>query len=150
MDMDEQQFTNEEQFVVFKLGHEEFAVDIMQVQEIIKIPPITRVPNASPFIEGVINLRGNIVSVNNMNHIFNMGQEAEETESSRIIVLKLEKRVFGIRVDAVVEVIRLQKDQIEPPPTVNLSLGREFVLGIGKLENRLLILLDTHKLFDVL
>ena len=97
----------EEQLVNFSLGSEEFGVDIMRVQEIIRIPPITRVPKAPDYVEGVINLRGNVIPVISLRTRFGMGR-VEETDLSRIIVLQVQTKVFGIRVDAVTEVLRIE------------------------------------------
>lgn len=133
----------EEQLVTFGLGAEEFGVDIMLVQEIIRIPPITRVPKAPSFVEGVINLRGNVIPVVSLRNRFSM-EHAEETDLSRIIVLQVDNRVFGIRVDAVTEVLRLDTDAIEPPPPVALGVDSHYIRGVGKIGERLLILLDLE------
>lgn len=131
----------EEQLVTFGLGSEEFGVDIMRVQEIIRIPPITRVPKAPSYVEGVINLRGNVIPVVSLRTRFGL-ESAQDTDLSRIIVLQVEKKVFGIRVDAVTEVLRLDAASIEPPPPVVLGMDAQFIRGVGKLGERLLILLD--------
>ncbi|AET70295.1 chemotaxis signal transduction protein [Desulfosporosinus orientis DSM 765] len=131
----------EEQLVTFSLGSEEFGVDIMRVQEIIRIPPITRVPKASEYVEGVINLRGNVIPVISLRTRFGMPR-VEETDLSRIIVLQVQNKVFGIRVDAVTEVLRLDSEGIEPPPPISLGMDAQFIRGVGKIEERLLILLD--------
>ena len=113
----------------------------MRVQEIIRIPPITRVPKAPSYVEGVINLRGNVIPVVSLRNRFGMDR-TEETDLSRIIVLQVQNKVFGIRVDAVTEVLRLDTDAIEPPPPVALGMDSHFILGVGKIEERLLILLN--------
>jgi Chemotaxis signal transduction protein len=134
----------EEQLVTFSLGTEEFGVDIMLVQEIIRIPPITRVPKAPSFVEGVINLRGNVIPVVSLRSRFGM-ERVDETELSRIVVLQIQGKVFGIRVDAVTEVLRLDSEGIEPPPQVTMGMDSQFIRGVGKIGERLLILLDlTH------
>ena len=133
----------EEQLVTFSLGTEEFGVDIMRVQEIIRIPPITRVPKAPTYVEGVINLRGNVIPVVSIRTRFGM-ERAEETDLSRIIVLQVQNKVFGIRVDAVTEVLRIDADSIEPPPPVALGMDSMFIRGVGKINERLLILLDLN------
>lgn len=131
----------EEQLVTFSLGSEEFGVDIMCVQEIIRIPPITRVPKAPSYVEGVINLRGNVIPVVSLRTRFGM-EPVEEDDLSRIIVLQVQNKVFGIRVDAVTEVLRLDEDSIEPPPPVSLGVDASFIRGVGKIGERLLILLN--------
>lgn len=130
-----------EQLVTFGLGTEEFGVDIMSVQEIIRITPITRVPKAPSYVEGVINLRGNVIPVISLRTRFSMDR-VEETDLSRIIVLQVQNKVFGIRVDAVTEVLRLDTEAIEPPPPVALGMDSRFILGVGKIQERLLILLN--------
>ncbi|ODA42525.1 chemotaxis protein CheW [Desulfosporosinus sp. BG] len=135
----------EEQLVTFSLGSEEFGVDIMRVQEIIRIPPITRVPKAPSYVEGVINLRGNVIPVVSLRNRFGMTR-VEETDLSRIIVLQVQSKVFGIRVDAVTEVLRIDSVDIEPPPQVALSMDSQFIRGVGKIGERLLILLDLDNI----
>ena len=133
----------EEQLVTFSLGTEEFGVDIMLVQEIIRIPPVTRVPNSPSYVEGVINLRGNVIPVVSLRNRFGM-ELVEDTDLSRIIVLQVQNKVFGIRVDAVTEVLRLEADSIEPPPPVALGMDSQYIRGVGKIGERLLILLDLE------
>ena len=135
----------EEQLVTFSLGTEEFGVDIMLVQEIIRIPPITRVPKAPPYVVGVINLRGNVIPVVSLRNRFGM-TSVEETDLSRIIVLQIKSKVFGIQVDAVTEVLRLDSEGIEPPPPISLGIDSQFIRGVGKLGERLLILLELDQI----
>lgn len=135
----------EEQLVTFSLGSEEFGVDIMKVQEIIRIPPITRVPKAPRYVEGVINLRGNIIPVVNLRVRFGMPTE-EETVLSRIVVFQVDGKVFGIRVDGVTEVLHLDSENIEPPPPLTLGMNSKFIRGVGKIGERLLILLNLDQL----
>ena len=135
----------EEQMVTFNLGTEEFGVEIMKVQEIIRIPAITRVPKAPEYVEGVINLRGNVIPVVNLRIRFGM-PNIEETDSSRIVVLQVGNKEFGIRVDGVTEVMRLDSDSIEPPPPVAVGMDSHFIRGVGKMDDRLLILLNLDQI----
>ena len=135
----------EEQLVTFSLGSEEFGVDIMLVQEIIRIPPITRVPKAPAYVEGVINLRGNVIPVISLRTRFSMDL-VEETDLSRIIVLQVQTKVFGIRVDAVTEVLRIDSEAIEPPPPIALGIDSQFIRGVGKIGERLIILLELDQI----
>ncbi|MDR3270233.1 MAG: chemotaxis protein CheW [Peptococcaceae bacterium] len=137
----------EEQLVTFNLGTEEFGVDIMKVQEIIRIPAITRVPKAPAYIEGVINLRGNIIPVVDLRTRFHMPANAD-TDLSRIVVLQMEKRVFGVRVDAVNEVLRLSEENIEPPPPIAVGMEEHFIRNVGKVGDRILILINTDQIMD--
>lgn len=135
----------EEQMVTFSLGTEEFGVDIMKVQEIIRIPPITRVPKANSYVEGVINLRGIVIPIINLRSRFGM-LAAEDTDLSRIIVLQIESKVFGIMVDSVAEVLRLSDEAIEPPPAIAIGMDANFIRGVGKIGERLLILLKLDEI----
>lgn len=139
---------SEEQLVTFSLGAEEFGVDIMLVQEIIRITPITRVPGAPSFVEGVINLRGNIIPVVCLRTRFGM-PPAEEGDLSRIIVLQVQTKVLGIHVDAVSEVLRLDSEAIEPPPSLSMNLDAQFIRGVGKIDGRLIVLLEVDEIMGV-
>ncbi|VVB96958.1 CheW-like domain protein [uncultured archaeon] len=134
------------QLVVFNIGKEEFGVEIMRVQEIIRMTGITRIPQAPAYIRGIINLRGKIIVVLNLNEIMGM-ETKEQDENTRIIVANIDETVMGFIVDSVSEVIRLPEMNVEPAPAVIASkIGTEYVMGVGKMEDRLLILLDLDKI----
>jgi purine-binding chemotaxis protein CheW len=135
------------QLVVFRLAQEEYGVDIQQVREIIKVIDITRVPKAPKFIEGVINLRGQITPVMDLRKRLDL-PELERGEETRIIIIELGKNVVGMIVDAVTEVHRLPEKNIDPTPTISAEVGAEFINGVGKLGDRLLILLDLKKVLS--
>jgi purine-binding chemotaxis protein CheW len=137
----------EEQLVTFKLGKEEFGVDIMKVQEIIKIPPVTFVPRAPRFIEGVINLRGNVIPVISLKERFKM-ETTGSTNDARIIVIQVNGRTMGVIVDQVTEVIRIPEDAIEPPPPVAVGIDSGYLRGVGKIEDRLIVLLELDTIID--
>jgi purine-binding chemotaxis protein CheW len=132
------------QLVTFSLGNEEFSVDILKVQEIIRLMELTRVPKAPEFIEGVINLRGKVIPVMDLRKRFGM-PEAEDSSDARIIVVELKNTTVGFRVDGVSEVLRLPADTVEPPPTMVCGVETEYIKGVGKLDDRLIILLDVEK-----
>lgn len=134
------------QLVSFVLAGEEFAVDILAVQEINRMMDLTRVPQSPPEVEGVINLRGKIIPVVDLRKRFGM-PAVERTEQSRIVVVEINKRVLGFLVDRVNEVLRIDRGIVEPAPRMACSIESEFIAGVGKLEDRLLILLDLNKLF---
>jgi purine-binding chemotaxis protein CheW len=134
------------QLVSFVLAGEEFAVDILAVREINRMMDLTRVPQSPPEVEGVINLRGKIIPVVDLRKRFAM-PTAERTEHSRIVVVEINKRVLGFLVDRVNEVLRIGREIVEPAPRMACSIDSEFIAGVGKLEDRLLILLDLEKLF---
>ncbi|MEG1609993.1 MAG: chemotaxis protein CheW [Bilophila sp.] len=135
------------QLVTFKIADEEFGVDILKVQEIIRMMPITKVPNAPAFVEGVINLRGKVIPVIDMRKRFGMKSCAHDSQT-RIKVMDLQGQVVGFVVDAVSEVLRIKESTVEPPPPVVAGIGSEYMRGVGKLEDRLLILLDLDKLLS--
>lgn len=132
------------QLVSFNLGEEEFGIDILIVKEIIRIIDVTRVPNAPSYVEGVINLRGKVVPIIDLRRRLDM-PENELTKSTRIIVVDLDSKVIGFIVDQVNEVLRINKSITENPPPMASNIESEFITSIGKLEDRLLILLDLEK-----
>ncbi|NMA02441.1 MAG: purine-binding chemotaxis protein CheW [Clostridia bacterium] len=135
------------QVVAFNLAKEEYAIDILAVQEIIRPTAITRVPKAPSYIEGVINLRGNVVPVVNLRHRFGLKEE-EQTETSRVIILIINDMKIGITVDNVTEVIRIKEEDIEVPDLSD-SLDQRFVQGVGKYNGRLLLLLDLEEILEL-
>ncbi len=132
------------QLVTFKLGSEEFALDILVVQEINRRVEITKVPKTPEFVEGVINLRGKIVPVLDLRKRFGLAGR-EFTGHSRIIVVNIDTRVLGLMVDSVSEVLRIPSHSIEPPPPLVAGIDAAYIKGVGKFEGRLLILLDLGK-----
>ncbi|MGE5455321.1 MAG: chemotaxis protein CheW [Methylocystaceae bacterium] len=139
---------NEVQVVAFKLGDEEYAVDILAVQEINRLLHITRVPRANRFIEGVINLRGNVIPIINLHKKFNLGQP-ENSDDTRIIVFQVADVKAGFIVDGVSEVLRLNLADIEETQSVYGSLDANVIRGIGKVQGRLVILLDPAQLLEL-
>jgi len=132
------------QLVNFDIANEEFGVDILKVQEIIRVLEVTRVPNCPAFVEGVINLRGKIVPVVDLRLRFNLPQ-IEKDNNTRIIVVELEEKTVGFLVDRVKEVIRIETAIIEPPPELVTNVQTRYITGVAKLEDRLLILLDLDR-----
>ncbi|MDK2825149.1 purine-binding chemotaxis protein CheW [Methanolobus vulcani] len=136
------------QMVVFQLGGEEFGVEIMKVQEIIRMPEITQIPQSPEFVEGVINLRGRIIVVINLDKRFNLASK-EVDAHSRIIVVEIGENVVGMIVDSVNEVLRIPRSSVDPAPElVTSNISREYITGVGKIDGRLLILLDLAKVMD--
>lgn len=133
------------QLVTFNIAEEEFGVDILSVQEIIRLMQITAVPRAPSYIEGVINLRGKVIPVIDMRRRFNLPQ-AERDSRTRIIVMEFGVKIVGFLVDAVSEVLRIPASTVEPAPAVVSGIGSEYIKGVGKLDDRLLILLDLDSL----
>lgn len=135
------------QTVGFKIGKELFGVDISNVKEIVRVPEIVKVPDTPDFIEGVINLRGRIVSVIDLKKRFRLGR-VDRTKASRILVAEMDGRVVGLLVDAASEVLRLASDSIEPPPDMVSGIGIDYITGVGKIGERIIILLDIKKVLN--
>lgn len=133
------------QLVTFSIDEEEFGVNILKVQEIIRIMEITRVPRSPEFVEGVINLRGRVIPIVDLRRRFGLAAIAHDKDT-RIIVIELNSLVVGFIVDAVSEVLRIPADTVEPTPPVAAGVDSEYISGVGKLQDRLLILLDLDKL----
>lgn len=135
------------QLVSFNIGEEEFGVDILKVQEIIRLVEITKVPNAPSFVEGVINLRGKVIPVIDLRKRMGLPSIASNIET-RIIVVEIENKIVGFLVDCVNEVLRISRNITEPPPEVISGLNSDYITAIGKLEDRILILLDLEKILS--
>lgn len=135
------------QLVTFSIGEEEFGVDILKVQEIIRTMEITRVPRAPEFVEGVINLRGKVIPIIDLRRRFGL-MSRDHDKHTRIIVIEINQMIVGFVVDSVSEVLRIPANTVEPPPPVVAGLESEYINGVGKLEDRLLILLDLDRLLS--
>jgi purine-binding chemotaxis protein CheW len=135
------------EFLAFKLGGEEYGIDILRVQEIRSFEPPTRMANAASHILGVINLRGVIVPIVDMRLKFNLAKVDYDT-FTMVIVLNIGKQVVGMVVDGVSDVITLSPEQLRPAPDFSGEVGSNHVMAIGSLENRMLILLDIEKLMS--
>lgn len=135
---------NVRQFVEFKLGDEEYGIDILQVKTIERMMPITRVPKAPSFVEGVINLRGEIVPVIDLKKRFDL-PSSDMTDNTRIIIVTVEDLTVGMIVDSATEVVHLSQDAIEPAPSITGGIDSNYLDGVGKIEDKLLILLNAAK-----
>ena len=133
------------EFLAFKLGPEEYGIDILRVQEIRSYEEPTRIANAPPFVKGVVNLRGVIVPIVDMRLKFNL-EEVGYDSFTVVIVLNIGNRVIGMVVDAVSDVITLTPEQLRPVPEFNSAIESEHLLAIGAIEDRMLILVDIEKL----
>ncbi|MGI6783224.1 MAG: chemotaxis protein CheW [Aminivibrio sp.] len=141
----------EQQLVVFGLGKEEFGIDISRVREIVRLQNITAIPQSMDFVEGIVNLRGQIVPIVDLCKRFRVAGSNETEESSRrIIVVNMAEQNIGILVDGVSEILRIPDESIEPtPPIVAGGVAAEFIRGVAKVEDRLIIFLDLDKVFSV-
>lgn len=131
-------------YLTFRLGSEEYGLEIMKVREIIGVMEITRVPRMPEFVRGVINLRGKVIPVVDLRLKFGMAAR-EDTVETCIIVVDLGDLIMGVVVDNVSEVMDIPEDSIEETPSFGVRINTEFILGIGKAKGKVIILLDIHK-----
>ncbi|PKM80308.1 MAG: chemotaxis protein CheW [Firmicutes bacterium HGW-Firmicutes-14] len=137
-----EQCDTERQIVVFKLDLEAYGVSIDNIKEIITMRDITGVPRSADFIEGIINLRGNVIPIFNLRMKFGLAEKVID-KSTRIMVVEVAGNVMGLIVDSVNEVIRLKEESIEPPSgTITAGVERQFIEGIAKVGDRLIIILE--------
>ncbi len=137
----------ERQLVVFSLANEHYGVDIGTVEGIVNMLPITAVPDAPEFIDGVTNLRGEVLPVMDLRKRFGL-QVREATKETRIVVVEMEGSKVGMVVDSVSEVLRVDEEAIEPPSPVMTSVDSAFITGIAKIDDRLVILVNLAKLLS--
>lgn len=136
----------EVQLINFRLGNEEFGADIGLVREITRITDITHMPEVPSFIQGVINLRGQIIAVIDLAKQFGLSPRETLPQSARIVVAEVHGQTLGILVDEVPGVLKIPRENIEPAPEpIRSKLDKDYISGVGKLENRLIILLDLEK-----
>ena len=135
------------QLVSFNIGTEEFGVDILKVQEINRMVEITRVPQTPDYVEGVINLRGKVIPIIDLRKRFCL-EVKEYDKDTRIVVVDINGNIMGMVVDSVSEVLRIPRNTIEPPPQIVTGINTEYINGVAKLEDRLLIFLDLSKVID--
>jgi purine-binding chemotaxis protein CheW len=135
------------QLVGFRIGNETFGVPINLVREIVRVPDISAVPDAPDYVEGVINLRGRIISVIDLRKRFGE-TKIVSNRKNRILVAEIERRMVGLIVDAASEVLRVAPDDIEAPPDVFGENQLKYVTGVGKLNGRLVILIDLSKILQ--
>ena len=141
--------TKEYQLVVFTIGVEEFGVDISQVREIVRLLQITYLPKAPEFIEGVVNLRGQVVAVIDLAKRLGIASK-QRGETTRIVIVEFGDNTVGMIVDSVSEVLRLPSDYVEEVPSlITTEIPEPYIWGVGKLKDRLLILLDLKRVLSV-
>ena len=133
------------EFLTFTLGHEEYGVEILKVQEIRSYEAPTTIANAPPFLKGVVNLRGVIVPVVDMRIKFSL-PNADYNQFTVVIILNVAQRVVGMVVDSVSDVLQLSAEQIREPPQFGASLDTEYIIGLGTVDQRMLILIDIENL----
>ncbi len=130
----------QDQLISFAMSDEDYGVNIQTVKEVIRNRDINRLPKAPAFVKGVINLRGDVIPIIDLRKRFGM-EQVEYNEMTRVIVVEVEGRSIGMVVDSVSHVIRLEEGQIEPPPPCVGKVSEEYIKGIGKVEEKLIVLL---------
>ncbi len=145
--MDDNTQDQEIQLVVFMLGEEEFACEIKNVAEVLKMVKVTPLPRSIEFVEGVINLRGEVIPVIDLRKRFNLA-DVDRTSESRIIIVEVNERLFGLIVDSVSEVARLPHKQIQEAPDRIAGDRNDLIKGVGKIDQRMLIILNIDELLS--
>ena len=137
----------EKQLVIFELGNENFGIDIASVEGIVKLQEITKIPQAPLYMEGITNHRGSVLPVIDLHKRFGIG-EHEQTNDARIVVAHVGEIKIGMIVSAVSEVLTIDDSVIEPPPPMVSNVNSEFIVGVAKIDKRLVILLDLAKVLS--
>ncbi|MBJ7313857.1 chemotaxis protein CheW [Rugamonas sp. CCM 8940] len=135
------------EFLAFTLGSEEYGIDILKVQEIRGYETVTRIANAPAFIKGVINLRGIIIPVVDMRIKFNLGEPVYD-QFTVVIILNINGRIVGMVVDSVSDVTTLTPEQVKPAPEMGTAFSTDYMIGLGTIDERMLILVDIDKLMS--
>jgi purine-binding chemotaxis protein CheW len=147
MQASEGQTASSRELLTFTLGQEEYGIDILKVQEIRGYDAVTTIANAPEFIKGVINLRGIIVPIVDLRIKFHLGR-VEYDQFTVVIILNVANRVVGIVVDGVSDVIALVADQIKAAPEFSATMDTQYILGLGTLDERMIIVIDIEKLLS--
>ncbi len=135
------------QLIGFFVGKEEYGLEILRVREIIRVKQITRLPRSPGFVKGIINLRGDVIPILSLGEKFGL-PPTELSAATRVIVVEIDGQLIGMAVDSVSAVLRIQADRIDPPPPMIGGLSREFVAGVGKVGERLVILLHIDRILS--
>lgn len=135
------------QYVTFRLADETYGINVMQVQEVLRYTEIAPVPGAPAYVLGIINLRGNVVTVIDTRQRFGL-MNSETTDSTRIVIIEVEKQVVGILVDSVSEVVYLRESEIETTPNVGNEESAKFIQGVCNKNDQLLILVELNKMMS--
>jgi len=133
------------EFLAFTLGREEYGIDIQKVQELRGYEAVTRIANAPAFLKGVINLRGTIVPIIDMRIKFSLGEPTYD-QFTVVIILNIAGRIMGMVVDSVSDVLTLTPDQVKPAPNMGSAVSADYLIGLGTIDERMLILVDIDRL----
>ncbi|MBN2160607.1 MAG: purine-binding chemotaxis protein CheW [Spirochaetes bacterium] len=135
------------QIVCFKIANEEYGIDILQVQEILKLPKVTKLPKSRPYIMGVMDLRGKVLPIVDLSKRFGI-ETNRGIESSRAIVVNISGKRVGLGIDSVSHVIKVNSNDIEPPPPVVRGISGKYIVGIAKMEDGFVVVLDINQMFS--
>lgn len=144
--------TDELQLVTFQLSGERYGIDIMDVEGIVQIEDVRPIPNAPAYVEGIFNLRGDIIPVINLHrrfHLRKLDLSEEDQLLSGFIIVQIDEMHLAIIIDRVLRVVHVGRDSVQPPPQMLTGIGAEYIEGVVKQEEGYLIILDVHRLFDV-
>ncbi|HUX50589.1 MAG TPA: chemotaxis protein CheW [Spirochaetia bacterium] len=140
------------QLVTFQLGEEQYGIDIMDVEGIVKIEDVRSIPNAPPYVEGIFNLRGDIIPVINLHrrfHIRRANLSEEDTLLSGFVIISIDEMQLAVIIDKVSRVVTINRDDIQPPPEMLSGIGAEYIEGVVNQDGTYLIILDTRRLFNI-
>lgn len=135
------------QIVCFKIGNEEYGIEILKVQEILKLPKITALPKAADFIMGVIDLRGKVLPIIDLSKRFDI-DHPNSTDTKRAIVVSIQGKEIGLAIDSVSHVIRVNSTDIEPPPPIVKGISGRYIVGIAKINQEFVVILDINHIFS--
>lgn len=138
----------ERKYVIFKLNKEEYGVDIMTVKEVSEVKEAIKVPNTPYFVDGIINIRGDITPIINLKKRFNIEDDEKVKDGSRIIVVSLKNKLVGFLVDDASQVLAIDEKNIDPAPELVAGADKMYVEGIGKISDRMVIILDLEKVLN--
>lgn len=138
----------ENKYVIFKLNKEEYGVDIMTVKEVSEVKETIKVPNTPYFVDGIINIRGDITPIINLKKRFNILEDEKVKEGARIIVVNIQNKLVGFLVDDASQVLAIDEKNIDPAPEIIAGVDKMYMQGIGKLEDRMIIILDLEKVLN--
>lgn len=135
------------QLISFRVGEEEYGLDLLRVKEVIRMRQITWLPKAPPCVKGIINLRGDVIPIIDLRERFGL-RRRESNASTRVIVVEVEGQHVGMVVDAASQVVRVPRDQFDPPPPAIGDAARDFITEVGKMGDKLVIMIDVDKMLD--
>lgn len=137
----------ERQYVIFKLNEEEYGIEITNVKEITEYKQVNRIPNVSDFIEGIVNIRGDIIPIINLKKKFDI-EEKGLTKDKRVIIINLNKKLVGFIVDEASQVLRIAEEDIEDASKILTGMDRRFIEGIGKIDEKIIVLIDLKEVLN--